>query len=129
MRQQMALGEFVFGLAADFPYERLERKTTGGWVDLDIIYSKPLSHQTGQGLEELRLSGKAQYDAGMQAVERLRDMANQRKPYTLVDGVGRVWGRWRIDAVNEQQTRVLDDGTATWLEWTLELREFVNATG
>jgi phage protein U len=129
MPQQMALGEFVFGLATDFPYERLERKTTGGWVDLDIISSKPLSHQTGQGLETLRLSGKAQLAAGMASVESLRTMANARKPYTLVDGLGRVWGRWRIDAVNEQQTRVLDDGTATLLEWTLELQEFVNETG
>lgn len=129
MPQQMALGEFVFGLAADFPYERLERKTSGGWVSLDIISSKPLSHQTGQGLETLRLTGKAQLAAGMQSVEQLRQMANARKPYTLVDGLGRVWGRWRIDAVNEQQTRVLDDGTATLLEWTLELQEFVNATG
>ncbi|ASN72205.1 hypothetical protein 3S15_2 [uncultured Caudovirales phage] len=129
MPQQMALGEFVFGLAADFPYERLERKTSGGWVSLDIISSKPLSHQTGQGLETLRLTGKAQLAAGMQSVEQLRQMANARKPYTLVDGLGRVWGRWRIDNVNEQQTRVLDDGTATLLEWTLELQEFVNATG
>lgn len=129
MPQQMALGEFVFGLAADFPYERLERKTSGGWVSLDIISSKPLSHQTGQGLETLRLTGKAQLAAGMQSVEQLRQMANARKPYTLVDGLGRVWGRWRIDVVNEQQTRVLDDGTATLLEWTLELQEFVNATG
>lgn len=129
MRQQMALGEFVFGLAADFPYERLERKTTGGWVSLDIISSKPLSHQTGQGLETLRLSGKAQLAAGMQSVDRLRAMADDRTPYILVDGVGRVWGRWRIDAVNEQQTRVIDDGTATMLEWSLELQEFVNATG
>ena len=129
MRQQMALGEFVFGLASGFPYERLERKTTGGWVDLDIISSKPLSHNTGQGLESLRLTGKAQLEAGMQKLDELRELANKRQPYTLVDGIGRVWGRWRIDAVSEQQTRVLDDGTATLLEWTLELQEFVNATG
>ncbi|WP_206201780.1 phage tail protein, partial [Pseudomonas viridiflava] len=60
MSQQMALGEFVFGLSSDFPYDTLDRKTTGGWVSLDIISSKPRSHQTGQGLETLRLQGKAQ---------------------------------------------------------------------
>jgi len=59
----------------------------------------------------------------------LRAMADARQPYTLVDGVGRVWGRWRIDAVSEDQERVIDDGTATLLSWTLELQEFVNATG
>lgn len=124
MAQQMALGEFVFGLSSGFPYESLDRKTSGGWVSLDIISSKPRSHQTGQGLEELRLNGKAQYAAGMAKLDELRAMADARKPYVLVDGVGRVWGRWRIDGVNEGQKRVLDDGTTTLLEWSLDLSEF-----
>lgn len=124
MAQQMALGEFVFGLSSGFPYETLDRKTSGGWVSLDIISSKPRSHQTGQGLEELRLNGKAQFAAGMAKLDELRAMANARVPYVLVDGVGRVWGRWRIDGVNEGQKRVLDDGTTTLLEWSLDLSEF-----
>ncbi|HCF4706604.1 phage tail protein [Pseudomonas aeruginosa] len=127
MSQQLALGEFVFGLATGFPYDRLARKTSGGWVDLDIISSKPLSHNTGQGLETLRLSGKAQWGAGMAKVDELRAMANSRAPFTLVDGLGRNWGRWRIDGVSEDQERVIDDGTASLLNWTLELSEFVNA--
>ncbi|MBV5855945.1 phage tail protein [Pseudomonas aeruginosa] len=127
MPQQLALGEFVFGLATGFPYDRLARKTTGGWVDLDIISSKPLSHNTGQGLETVRLSGKAQWGAGMAKVDELRAMANSRAPFTMVDGLGRNWGRWRIDGVSEDQERVIDDGTASLLNWTLELSEFVNA--
>ena len=124
MAQQMALGGFVFGLSSGFPYESLDRKTSGGWVSLDIISSKPRSHQTGQGLEELRLNGKAQFAAGMAKLDELRAMADARVPYVLVDGVGRVWGRWRIDGVNEGQKRVLDDGTTTLLEWSLDLSEF-----
>jgi phage protein U len=124
MAQQMALGEFIFGLSSGFPYETLDRKTSGGWVSLDIISSKPRSHQTGQGLEELRLNGKAQFAAGMAKLDELRAMADARVPYVLVDGVGRVWGRWRIDGVNEGQKRVLDDGTTTLLEWSLDLSEF-----
>ncbi|HEC0486934.1 TPA: phage tail protein [Pseudomonas aeruginosa] len=126
MRQQMALGEFVFGLAADFTFDRLSRSTSGGWVDLDIISSKPLSHQTGQGLEQLRLSGTAFYASGMGKLDDLRAMANARVPYALVDGLGRVWGRWRIDKVEEQQRQILDDGTAQVVEWSLDLQEFVN---
>jgi phage protein U len=124
MSQQMALGGFVFGLSSGFPYESLDRKTTGGWVSLDIISSKPRSHQTGQGLEEIRLNGKAQWAEGMAKLDELRAMANARIPYVLIDGVGRVLGRWRIDGVNEGQKRVLDDGTTTLLEWSLELSEF-----
>lgn len=124
MSQQMALGGFVFGLSSGFPYETLDRKTTGGWVSLDMISSKPRSHQTGQGLEEIRLNGKAQWAEGMAKLDELRAMANARAPYVLIDGVGRVLGRWRIDGVNEGQKRVLDDGTTTLLEWSLELSEF-----
>ncbi|NMY49107.1 phage tail protein [Pseudomonas sp. WS 5027] len=127
MAQQMALGSFVFGLGSGFPYERLERKTSGGWVSLDIISSKPKSHNTGQGLESLRLSGKAQWAAGMAKLDELRAMADARQPYALVDGVGRVWGRWRINDITESQQRVLDDGTTSLLEWSLDLEEFVNA--
>ncbi|WP_248769635.1 phage tail protein [Pseudomonas sp. MWU12-2345] len=127
MRQQMALGSFIFGLATAFPYERLERSTSGGWVDLDIIASKPKSHQTGQGLEELRMSGKAMRAVGMERLDQLRALANGRAPYPLVDGIGRNWGRWRIDRVSESQSSIIDDGTAMLIEWTLELKEFVNA--
>jgi len=127
MAQQMALGSFVFGLGSGFPYERLERKTSGGWVSLDIISSKPKSHNTGQGLESLRLSGKAQWAEGMAKLDELRAMADARQPYALVDGVGRVWGRWRINDITESQQRVLDDGTTSLLEWSLDLEEFVNA--
>lgn len=127
MRQQLALGEFVFGLSSGFPYSTLERRTSGGWVDLDIIGSKPVSHNTGQGLGELRLTGKAALEEGMTRLDELRALEARRAPQVLVDGLGRNWGRWRIDGVTERQTRVLDDGTAMMIEWTLELREFVNA--
>lgn len=127
MRQQMALGDFIFGLSTGFAYDRLERKSSGGWVSLDIIASKPMSHQTGQGLETLRLSGVAMYALGMRRVDELRAMINARAPFVLVDGIGRNWGRWRIESVNESQRSIIDDGTAMALDWTLELEEFVNA--
>lgn len=127
MRQQMALGGFIFGLSTGFPYERLERSADGGWVSLDIISSKPKSHQTGQGLQSLRISGKTSKGAGMDKLDELRALQDARTPYALVDGIGRNWGRWRIDKVDERQSFVIDDGTAMLIEWTLELQEFVNA--
>lgn len=127
MAQQMALGSFVFGLASGLPYETLSRKTTGGWVNMDIVSSKPFSQNTGQDCETLRLAGKAGGAAAMVRVDELRAMADARTPYALVDGIGRVWGRWKVMSVQEEQRRVIGDGTATLLEWTLELEEFVNA--
>ena len=48
MKQQMALGSFIFGLSRDFAYSTLARKSEGGWTELQILNSKPRSHQTGQ---------------------------------------------------------------------------------
>ena len=126
MRQQMALGEeFVFSLGSGFPYSSLQRRSDGGWIEIDITYAKPGSQNTGQALEQIRLSGTAFYAAGMQRLDELRAMQNERRPYVLVDGLGNNLGRWKIMSVEEQQTRVIDDGTAMKVAWVLQLEEFV----
>ncbi|RON87425.1 hypothetical protein BK635_05295 [Pseudomonas chlororaphis] len=127
MRQQMALGNFIFGLSAGFAYERLERKTDGGWASIDIVTSKPKSQQVGQKLETLQISGKSMYATGMTRLDQLRELQAARVPLPLVDGIGRNWGRWRVNLVTEVQTSIIDDGTALVINWTINLEEFVNA--
>ncbi|NVZ18197.1 phage tail protein [Pseudomonas costantinii] len=127
MRQQMVLGDFIFGLARGFAYSTLIRNTDGGWTDLAIIASKPQSRQNGQKLEKLTFGGTAMYAVGMQRLDELRALQNARAPLPLVDGIGRNWGLWRINSVVENQSNVIDDGTAMVMTWTLELEEFVNA--
>ncbi|MGY2289122.1 phage tail protein [Pseudomonas sp. SDO528_S397] len=127
MRQQMVLGDFIFGLSRGFAYSALTRDSDGGWVSLEIIASKPQSRQNGQKLEKLTFTGTAMYALGMQRLDELRALQNARAPLPLVDGIGRNWGLWRISAVTETQSNVIDDGTAMVIAWTLTLEEFVNA--
>ena len=127
MRQQMVLGDFIFGLSRGFAYSALQRSSDGGWGDLEIIASKPQSRQNGQKLEKLTFSGTAMYAIGMQRLDELRALQNTRAPLTLVDGIGRNWGLWRINTITETQSHVIDDGTAIVMAWALELEEFVNA--
>lgn len=127
MRQQMVLGDFIFGLSRGFAYSSLIRSTDGGWSDLAIIASKSQSRQSGQKLEKLTFNGMAMYGVGMQRLDELRALQNERAPLPLVDGIGRNWGLWRINSVLETQSNVIDDGTAMVMTWTLELEEFVNA--
>ena len=127
MRQQMVLGDFIFGLSRGFAYSSLMRNSDGGWRDLANNASKPQSRQNGQKLENLTFSGTAMYAVGMQRLDELRALQNARAPLPLVDGIGRNWGQWRINAVVENQSHVIDDGTAMVMTWTLELEEFVNA--
>ncbi|MBV4456263.1 MULTISPECIES: phage tail protein [Pseudomonas] len=127
MRQQMVLGDFIFGLSRGFAYSTLIRNSDGGWSDLAIIASKPLSRQIGQKLEKLTFGGTAMYAVGMERLDELRALQNARAPLPLADGIGRNWGLWRINSVVEKQSNVIDDGTAMVMAWTLELEEFVNA--
>lgn len=127
MRQQMVLGDFIFGLSRGFAYSSLIRNSDGGWSDLAIIASKPQSRQNGQKLEKLTFAGTAMYATGMQRLDQLRALQDARAPLPLVDGIGRNWGLWRINSVVETQSNVIDDGTAMVMTWSLELEEFVNA--
>jgi phage protein U len=127
MRQQMVLGNFIFGLSRGFAYSTLQRSSDGGWSNLEIIASKPQSRQNGQKLETLTFGGAAMYAEGMQRLDELRALQSTRAPLPLVDGIGRNWGLWRIDSVVENQASVIDDGTAMVINWSLTLEEFVNA--
>lgn len=127
MRQQMVLGDFIFGLSRGFAYASLIHSSYGGWSNLEIIASKPQSRQNGQQLEKLSFSGTAMYAVGMQRLDELRALQDARAPLPLVDGIGRNWGLWRINSLVETQSNVIDDGTAMVVAWTLELEEFVNA--
>ncbi|NVZ49444.1 phage tail protein [Pseudomonas sp. B6002] len=127
MRQQMVLGNFIFGLSREFSYDTLTRNSDGGWTSLEIIASKPQTRQSGQKAETLTFTGKAMYGTGMQRLDELRALQNERRPLPLVDGIGRNWGLWRINTIAESQSAVIDDGTAMLIGWTLTLEEFVNA--
>ncbi|WP_248749950.1 phage tail protein [Pseudomonas sp. MWU15-20650] len=127
MRQQMVLGSFIFGLSRGFAYKTLQRQSDGGWVNLDIVASKPQSRQAGQKLQSLTFAGTAMRGLGMQRLDELRALQDLRRPLPLVDGIGRNWGLWRVTSVTESQSEVIDDGTAMVINWTLVLEEFVNA--
>ncbi|WP_454834067.1 phage tail protein [Pseudomonas lini] len=127
MKQQMALGSFIFGLSRNFAYSSLQRKSDGGWTNIDILTSKPRSSQTGQGLQTLGIGGRSMYAVAMDRLDELRALQALRIPLPLVDGIGRNWGLWRINSVSESQSCVIDDGTAMVIDWAIELAEYTNA--
>ncbi|QHC94276.1 MULTISPECIES: phage tail protein [unclassified Pseudomonas] len=127
MKQQMALGSFIFGLSRQFAYHTLLRKSDGGWSEIQILTSKPKSSQTGQKSETLTITGKSMYAVAMDRLDELRALQALRIPLPLIDGIGRNWGLWRINNVQETQSQIIDDGTAMVVDWVIELAEFNNA--
>lgn len=127
MKQQMALGSFIFGLSRNFAYSTLARKSDGGWTQLPILTSKPKSSQTGQSPETLTISGTSMYSVAMERLDELRALQALRVPLPLIDGIGRNWGLWRINSIDENQSEIIDDGTAMVIKWVVGLSEFNNA--
>ncbi|MGF0239528.1 phage tail protein [Rhodococcus sp. IEGM1300] len=127
MRQQMALGSFIFGVSRNFAYLSLVHTSDGGWKSIDILTSKPKASQTGQGLQVLKITGKSMYATAMDRLDELRALQALRIPLPLVDGIGRNWGLWQITHVSETQTSIIDDGTAMVVDWFIDLTEFTNA--
>ncbi|MFM9382234.1 phage tail protein [Pseudomonas sp. UV AK001] len=127
MKQQMALGSFIFGLSRDFAYSTLARKSDGGWTELQILNSKPKAYQIGQKPETLTIGGTSMYAVAMDRLDELRALQALRAPLPLIDGIGRNWGLWRITSIDENQSEVIDDGTAMVIKWVIVLTEFNNA--
>lgn len=127
MRQQMVLGNFIFGLSRNFAYHILLRTSDGGWKVIETASSKPLSSQTGEGLQKLKITGKSMYATAMERLDELRAMQALHAAVPLVDGAGRNWGLWQILTVTETQGCVIDDGTAMVVDWVIDLLEYANA--
>ena len=126
MKEQLALGEFVFSLGSNITYEQLFRQSTGGWVNVDITNAKALSHNTGLGLQTINLNGKVFGGHGMTALDKLRTLQANRQPQTLIDALGNNLGRWKLMDITETQKRIIDDGTAMVIEFQLSLEEFAD---
>ncbi|RBP79094.1 phage tail protein [Marinomonas rhizomae] len=126
MPQMMSLGGFVFSLSEGTPYEGLQRTSDGGWVAVSRYGQKPLSQNTGQQLENITLTGTWFHSQGMSHLTALRTLQNKRQPLVLADGYGNNLGQWTIKRLQEKQDRIIDDGTAFVLGFTIELEEYAN---
>ncbi len=121
----MALGGFVFSLNENTPYESLQRSSDGGWVNVARFGQKPTSQNTGQKLETMTLSGTWFKGEGMDNMNNLRALQAQRTPLVLNNGYGESMGRWVIKSLQEKQERIIMDGTAFVVGFTVDLEEFI----
>lgn len=124
MRQMMSLGDFVFSLSEQTPYEGLQRTSDGGWVSVPRYGQKPISQNMGQNLEKISINGTWFRGEGMDNMKALRQLQAQRKPLVLSDGYGQSMGRWVIKQLQEKQDRIIDDGTAFVVGFSIELEEY-----
>lgn len=117
----MSLGDFVFGVDTA-AFSELSRNNSYQWATLATA-AQPTHQPIGFGEDSITLNGVVLplFAGDVGQIERLRTLASQKKSYTLVDGVGVVWGEFFIKSISETRTHLLSNGQPQKQKFTLTL--------
>ena len=127
----MALGGFRFSVNTA-AYQAFSRETVYRWESVSRASNRPALQWAGFGDDSITLEGVIypHYRGGPDQLDRMRALAGlpvhgrdrRPEPLILVDGVGRVWGKWVIVRVGEKQSNHMNTGQPLKQEFTLELK-------
>lgn len=125
MNVMMQLGSFQFCIMTAV-YQELNRKNEYKWPSQHRFGQRPSRQFVGVGDETMQLPGVIypEYRGGFQQVEAMRRIAGRGQPLLLVDGLGKLWGRWVIEGIDEKQTLFAAFGAPRKQEFTLSLARF-----
>ncbi|UXU74374.1 MULTISPECIES: phage tail protein [unclassified Paracoccus (in: a-proteobacteria)] len=118
----MALGALRFGVNRA-NYQQFTRAAAWRWQAQDRVGRRPALQFLGPGTDEISLEGVIypHFKGGLRQVELMRLLADQGQPLILVDGLGWVWDRWVIAAVEERKSLFMADGAPRKIEFTVNL--------
>lgn len=118
----MALGALRFGVNRA-NYQQFTRAAAWRWQAQDRVGRRPALQFLGPGTDEIKLEGVIypHFKGGLRQVELMRLLADQGQPLILVDGLGWVWDRWVIAAVEERKSLFMADGAPRKIEFTVNL--------
>lgn len=121
----MALGVFQFSIQTAV-YQELNRHTEYKWPSQHRFGKRPSSQFVGKGEDTITLPGVIypEYRGGFQQIERMRSIAGRGQPLMLVDGLGKIMGRWVIESIYEKQSLFAAFGAPRKMEFTVALRKF-----
>lgn len=121
----MALGSFRFGVNRA-NYQSFTRSAAWRWEEQPRLGRRPALQYLGPGAEEITLEGVIypHFKGGLRQIELMRLVASAGQPLILVDGMGWVWDRWVITAVEERKTLFMADGAPRKIEFTTSLKAY-----
>ena len=121
----MNLGTFQFEVNTA-AYQALRRNTDYRWAKNDRLTRTPSRQFVGQGDDKITLSGRiyTAHAGGLGQLDRMRDMGKNATPLTLIDGIGKVYGKYVIDKVTEMQSNFIAGGKPRRQDFTLELSAY-----
>ncbi|MBP9184346.1 MAG: phage tail protein [Fuscovulum sp.] len=119
----MALGSFRFGVNRA-NYQVFSRNAPFRWAKQERLGRSPALQYLGPDTEEITLEGVIypHFKGGLRQVEIMRLTAATGVPLMLVDGLGFVWKRWCITAVDERKSFLMADGSPRKIEFSVSLQ-------
>lgn len=118
----MALDTFVFSLPT-LAYDQLQRSTSWRHPASERVGARAARQYVGPGDDTIRLSGliAPELTGTPASLEVLRAMADDGRPYALVEGTGIVHGAFVIGDINEVRSLFFADGAARRIEFDMTL--------
>lgn len=121
----MALGLFRFGVSQG-SYQTFTRSARFRWEKLDRVGRAPALQFLGPDADEVVLEGVVypHFKGGLRQVELMRLSARLGQPMMLTDGLGWIWDRWSITAVEEKKSVFLADGAPRRIDFSIRLQAY-----
>lgn len=124
-RVMMALGSYRFSLETA-AYDRLQRENEYRWISQPRIGRAPAQQFVGVGTETITLEGTIypHFKGGLGQIDAMRAEADQGAPLILVDGIGKVWGKFVIARISETGERFHGNGVPLKVQFQMELKNY-----
>lgn len=109
--QLLTLGLFVFGMDT-IAYDEFRRRTSWRHAQTERFGARPASQFTGPGDDTVTIGAKLipEIAGSYSAIDTLRDMADSGDSWLLIDGLGGVIGKFRIDGIDEEHRAIMAGG-------------------
>jgi len=122
MSVMMALGPYRFALSTS-AYQQLKRSIEYRWQAQDRIGNNPAMQFIGPGKEQIGFEGVIypEFRGGLGQTESMKRNADIGQPLLLVDGLGRVWGRWVIMQIEETRETFLSNGVPRKISFSMTI--------
>lgn len=118
----LTLGMFVFGMDT-IAFNEIQRRLASRHADSDRFGARAASQYLGPGPETLSITGVLipELAGKFSHMARLEEMQASGENWPLIDGVGRIWGNYRIDNNDQRMSEFIAGGLTRKVEFTIEL--------
>lgn len=119
----MTLGMFIFGMDT-IPYQDLQRRISWRHEESERFGRRAASQFAGPGDDSITIAALVvpEVAGSYGAIDRLVEMADTGDNWPLVDGLGRVLGQYRIDAIDIGHVGIMAGGLPRGQNFTMELK-------